>query len=95
MKATANIDRTEITHNLDATPNGYGDIGTLQDRDAKARAGQETARRGQARERTAGGGPAQGPHSQGTGQPDGRQLQLPVPGQQRAQALDPHAAGKG
>ena len=46
MKATANIDRTEITHNLDATPNGYGDIGTLQDRDAKAQAQQETAHRG-------------------------------------------------
>ena len=45
MKGTASIDRTEITHNLDATPNGYGDIDTLQDRDAKARAQQETAHR--------------------------------------------------
>ena len=46
MKGTTRIDRTEITHNLDATPKGYGDIDTLQDMDAKARVQQETGHRG-------------------------------------------------
>ena len=46
MKATTSIDRTEITHNQQATLNVNSDIDTLQDRDAQARAGQETAHRG-------------------------------------------------
>ena len=46
MKATASIDRTEITHNLEATLNAHGDIDTLSDRDAKALTQQETAHRG-------------------------------------------------
>ena len=46
MKATASIDRKEITHNLEATLNGHGDINTLQDTEAQAQAGQETAHRG-------------------------------------------------
>ncbi len=46
MKGTTSIDRTEITHNLDATLNAHSDIDTLQDREARARAGQETAQRG-------------------------------------------------
>ncbi len=46
MKATTSIDRTESTHNPEGTLNALGDIDTLQDRDAKARAQQETAHRG-------------------------------------------------
>ena len=46
MKATTSIDRTEITHNPEGTLNAHGDTDTLQDRDARARAGQETAHRG-------------------------------------------------
>ena len=43
---TTSIDRTETTHNQQATPNANSDIDTLQDRDAKALAQQETAHRG-------------------------------------------------
>ena len=46
MKAATSIDRTQITHNQEATLNAHSDIDTLQDRDAKARAQQETAHRG-------------------------------------------------
>ena len=46
MKATANTDSKEITHNQQATLNAHSDIDTLQDRDTKARAQQETAPRG-------------------------------------------------
>ncbi len=46
MKATTSIDRTESTHNPEGTLNALGDIDTLQDRDAKTRAQQETAHRG-------------------------------------------------
>ena len=95
MKATATIDSKEITHNQQATQNGHGDIDTLQDRDAQALTQQETAHRGKPESelRAAGRRPAPRPHPQGIGPPDGRQLQLPVPGQQRAQALDPNVAG--
>ena len=46
MKATANTDSKEITQNQQATLNAHSDIDTLQDRDTKARAQQETAHRG-------------------------------------------------
>ena len=46
MKATTKIDRTKTTHNQQATLNAHSDIDTLQYRDAKSRAQQETAHRG-------------------------------------------------
>ena len=46
MKATTGIDRAEITHNPEGTLNAHGDIYTLLDTEAKARAHQETAHQG-------------------------------------------------
>ena len=46
MKATTSIDSKEITHNQKATLNAHSDTDTLQDTEARARAGQETAHRG-------------------------------------------------
>ena len=46
MKATASIDRTEITHNQQATLNAHSDIHTPQDTETHARTQQETAHRG-------------------------------------------------
>ena len=46
MKVTISIDRTKTTHNQQGTLNAHSDIDTLQDRNAKARAQQETAHRG-------------------------------------------------
>ena len=44
MKATASIDKTEITHNRAATLNGQGDGNSL--RDTETQAGQESTRQG-------------------------------------------------
>ena len=48
MKATASIDRTEITHSLEATLHAHSDIDTLQDTEARAGTEQEKAHPGQA-----------------------------------------------
>ena len=46
MKATTSIDETEGSHNPAVTLNGRGDTNALQDTEAEAQAGQNTAHRG-------------------------------------------------
>ena len=90
MKATTSIDQTSITHNLAATGDTDGGGNPVQDKDT--RTGKNT---GNPESELRAAARRQGPQPQGTGSPHGRQLPIPVPGQQRAPALEPDDAGEG